>query len=307
MDKRKTGIALFITLMVIASIMSIIAVSFSYLEKARTDASAVSGLIQANILYGNTSDVLKRFFPKGSKDSKKLNLLYTLPLTLAEEESGFMLNMQCKALITAVPINWLDEEKFSSVPDKSSLAKDILLYVVDFYNIEDPNGLEEMLLEAITGKTLENRDYEPRLDKQRGIVSKNQFMSIITNYSLQYNDKKALNIPWEKYFTFIEVSQKTLIDGGYPSAEFISAAFDIPLELIKDNWVNDIKSGEVTTLSSFLKDNDYISPLNKKIYSTKAVNAMHCKQIFIYNENQYGFQFNYIEGRSSNFEFNGQE
>jgi len=38
MDKRKRGIALFITLMVIASIMSIIAVSFSYLEKVQKDA-----------------------------------------------------------------------------------------------------------------------------------------------------------------------------------------------------------------------------------------------------------------------------
>ena len=307
MDKRKTGIALFITLMVIASIMSIIAVSFSYLEKAQKDAGSISALIQANILYGNTADVLKKFFPAGSQDSNKLNLLYTLPLALTEEESGFMLNMRCQALVTAVPINWLDEETSSSVPAKSTLAKDILLYIVDFYNLEDPNGLEEMLLEAITGKPFKNKDYESRLKIQKGIISKQQFMRIITNYALKYNDRQALSIPWEKYFTFIEVNEKTLIDGGYPSAEFVAAAFEMPLEMVQDEWINDITTGQVTTLSSFLKDNDYATPPNNKIYANKAINAMHCEQTFIYKDNQYGFKFNYIEGRSSNFEFNGEE
>jgi len=307
MDKRKTGIALFITLMVIASIMSIIAVSFSYLEKAQKNAGSISALIQANILYGNTSDILKKFFPKGSKDSKKLNLLYTLPLALTEEKSGFMLNMRCQPLITSVPINWLDEESFKKVPEKSTLAKDVLLYIVDFYNLENPNGLEKMLLEAITGKSFTNKDYESRLKIQKGIISKQQFMRIITDYALKYNDRQALSIPWEKYFTFIEVNDETLIDGAYPSAEFISVAFDIPIETIEDDWINDITTGQVTTLSSFLKDNNYANPPNKKIYATKAINAMHCEQIFIYKNNQYGFKFNYIEGRSSNFEFNGQE
>ena len=307
MDKKKTGIALFITLMVIASIMSIIAVSFSYLEKAQKDAGSISALIQANILYGNTADVLRKFFPAGAKDRTKLNLLYNLPLTLTEEESGFLLNMRCQALVTAVPINWLDEEASSSVPAKSTLVKDVLTYIVDLYSIEDPNGLEEMLLEVITGNSVKNKDYEPRLKKQKGIISQEQFMRIITDYALKYNDRQALSIPWEKYFTFIEVNEKTLIDEGYPSAEFVSAAFEIPLDVVQDGWINDITTGEVTTLSSFLKDNDYVSPLNAKIYATKVINAMHCEQTFIYKDNQYGFKFNYIEGRSSNFEFNGQE
>ncbi|CAA6824207.1 MAG: Unknown protein [uncultured Sulfurovum sp.] len=304
MDKRKTGIALFITLMVIASIMSIMAVSFSYLEKVQKDAGSTSALIQANLLYGNTIEVLKRFFPAGVDNSDKLTLIYTMPLVLSEAKSGFALNLSCEALMIGVPINWLDPKESPKVPDKNSLAKDVLAYVINIYEIEDPNGLEEMLLEAISGKRLQNIDYEPRLKIQKGIVSRQEFYRILTDYALKYDDIKALNVPWNKYFSFIKVDEKTKIDGNYLSPEFISAAFDVPIEIVQDSWI----VGE-TTLTTFGKENSIIDQrmTNNKIFSNKALNAMHCTQTFAYQERQYGFKFNYIEGRSDNFEFNGQE
>ncbi len=301
MDKRKTGIALFITLMVIASIMSIIAVSFTYLEKVQKDAGATSALIQANLLYGNTAEVLKRFFPSGSDNSEKLALIYTMPLLLSEEESGFSVNLICQALMLGAPINWLTEEGTPSASAKSDIAKDVLVYIVDFYGLEDPTGLEEMIVQAISGIQLKNKAYEPRLKIQKDIISKEQFNRIITDYAFKYDDKKALNVPWEKYFSFVKVTAKTKIDGNYPSAEFVSAAFDIPIEIVQDSWI----IGE-STLSSFLNENG-ITSQNNKIYSSKALNAMHCEQIFAYKDRQYSFKFNYIKGRSSNFEFNGQK
>ena len=307
MDKRKNGIALFITLMVIASIMSIMAVSFSYLEKVQKEAGATSALIQANLLYGNTIDVLKRFFPAGSDNGDKLTLLYTMPLMLNEEKSGFALNLTCKALMVGVPISWLAIETATGNSEKSTLAKDILIYIIELYEIEDPNGLEETLTQAITGKALKNSDFESRLKIQKGITSKQQFDRLITDYALEYDDPKALSIPWDKYFIFIPVNAKTKIDGAYPSAEFVSAAFDIPIEIVQEGWYSDINTQTTTTLASFLKDNGFSQPVNKKIYTDKAINAMHCEQTFAYQERQYKFKFNYIEGRSSNFEFNGQE
>jgi len=310
MDKRKTGIALFITLMVIASIMSIMAVSFSYLEKVQKDAGVTSALVQANILYGNTLEVLKRFFPANTDNSKKLALIYSMPLMINEEKSGFSMNLICEPLISAVPINWLDEEESPTVPKKNTLAKDILSYIIDEYNIEDPNGLEEILLQSITGKQIQAEEYTRRLKKQKGIISKQQFEKIIIDYSLKYDDVNALKVPWDKYFTFIKVDKKTKIDGVYPSAEFVSAALDVPIDIVRNAWKRDISSGidssSQMTLSSFLRDNGYAQP-NKKIFSDKALNAMHCEQRFAYKDKQYGFKFNYIEGRSSNFEFNGQE
>ncbi|MCH9740106.1 MAG: hypothetical protein K0U38_04595 [Epsilonproteobacteria bacterium] len=130
MDKTKKGIALFITLLIIASILSIVAVSFSYLEKAQDDAGKTSALIQGNLLYKNTTNILKRIFPKGKTDSKKLDILYTIPMMLSEEKSGFMVNLQCRPLMVAVPIKWLDETFTKKVPARYDLARKVLEYIL---------------------------------------------------------------------------------------------------------------------------------------------------------------------------------
>jgi len=302
MDKRKRGIALFITLMVIASIMSIIAVSFTYLEKVQKDAGITSAIIQGNLLYKNTVSVLKRFFPKGKNNTEKLKLIYTMPLLLNEPKSGFTLNMSCQPLMVGVPINWLDEKSTEKTPEKSTLARDTLTAVMELYEIKEPNELESILTAKIIDKNDQNLEYTPRVKQNKGIFSYQQFERIIVDYRLRYDDPKVLTVPWDKYFSFTKVTKKTKIDGAYLSPEFISVAFDIPLDIVKDNWI----IGE-STLKSFLQENSIVAPVGKKIYSQKALNAMHCEQSYIYKDGYYKFNFDYIEGRSGNFEFNGEE
>lgn len=302
MDKIKRGIALFITLMVIASIMSIIAVSFSYLEKVQNDAGRTSSIIEGNLLYKNTVDILKRFFPKKRDNSKKLKLIYKMPLMLSEPKSGFNINLNCTPLFTAVPINWLDKDFNWKKAEKSNLAEDVLSTVMERYSIEEPTKLEELIMQEITTGHNQNQDFTPRLKAKKGIISKEQFDRVIVNYRMLYDDPKVFLVPWERYFTFTEVYSDTQIDGVYLTPEFISIAFDIPLEIVKDSWIE----GE-STLLSFLKENSIIAPVDKNIYSKKALNAMHCEERYAYRDGQYKFNFNYIKGRSDNFEFNGKE
>ena len=301
MDKRKEGVALFITLMVIASMMTIITVSFSYLDKARKDAGTTSVIIQGDLLYKNTTAILKRFFPQGRDNSEKLKLIYTAPLMLSEPKSNFNLSLSCTPLLTGVPINWLDEKLAWKMVEREHLAQETLAKVMEEYNLEEPNQLEELILREITGKISQNEDYQPRIQQLKGIISKRQFDRVIMNYFLLYDDPKALLVPWGKYFSFGEVGAKTQIDGVYLTPEFISVAFDIPIEIVRDSWI----VGE-STLMTFLKENAIITPMNK-IYSNKPLNAMHCEQSYAYQKGQYKFNFNYIKGRSSNFEFNGKE
>jgi len=302
MDKRKDGIALFITLMVIASIMSIIAVSFSYLEKVQKDAGATSAIIQGDLLYKNTTTVLKRFFPAGKDNSEKLKLIYTMPLMLSEPTSGFSLNLSCKPLITGVPISWLEKKPAWNQIEKTNLAKDVLAKVMELYEIEEANSLEELIMKEFSNQSNQNNDYQPRVLTQKGINSRHQFDRIIMNYRLLYDDPKVLLVPWERYFAFVQVDKGTNIDGVYLTPEFISVAFDTPVEIVQDSWI----VGE-STLVSFLKENAIIAPVNKMIYSKKALSAMHCEQTYAYRDGQYKFNFDYIEGRSGNFEFNGKE
>ena len=302
MDKRKQGIALFITLMVIASIMSILAVSFTYLDKAKKDAGITSALIQGNLLYKNTSMVLKRFFPEGANNTEKLKLIYTLPLMLTEPKSGFTISISCKPLMVAVPINWLNEGFTKKIPERNSLAEDTLMSVMDLYDIREPNELKNMIVKSIINRDEENSDYRPRVKKRRGVFSYKQFERLIMNYRLTFDDPNVLKVPWEKYFSYTTVNEDTKIDGVFLTPEFISIAFDIPIEIVKDSW----KMGE-TTLKNFFNENSIVVTLNKKMYAEKSVNAMHCEESYVYKEQYYKFNFDYIEGRSGNFEFNGEE
>jgi hypothetical protein len=302
MDKRKRGIALFITLMVIASIMSIIAVSFSYLEKVQKDAGRTSAIIEGDLLYKNTINVLKRFFPKKQNNANKLKLLYTMPLVLSEPKSGFEVTLTCEPLLNGVPINWLDEGSTWNMVERTNLASDVLTRVMEKYEIEEPTGLEKLIMQEITGEAIQNQEYKLRVKQQKGIVSKKQFYRVITNYRLLYDDPKAMIVPWEKYFSFTKTDFKTNIDGVYLTPEFISVAFDIPIEIVLDSWI----VGE-STLVGFLRENAIVAPVNNKIYAKKALNAMHCEQRYAYQEGQYRFNFDYIEGRSANFEFYGKE
>jgi hypothetical protein len=297
MDKRKRGIALFITLMVIASIMSIIAVSFSFLEKVQKDAGKTSVILQGNLLHKNTVNILKSQFPKGRDNNEKLKILYTMPMLLSESKSGFILTLNCKPLFSGLPISWLD----SRLSNKKSLAEDLLDSVMEHYDIQESNELKKLILHAIIGKTSEYEDNGPRINSKKGIFSKSQFYRIISNYRLKFDDPKVFSVPWDRYFSFTHVDEYTKMDGVYLTAEFISMAFEIPIEIVQESW----QLGE-TTLESFLLNNPGSGVFDKKVFSKKALNAMHCEETYAYGEGQYKMNFDYIEGRSDNFEFNGK-
>ena len=307
MDKTKRGIALFITLLVIASILSIVAVSFSYLEKVQKDASNISALIQANILYKNTTEILKNFFPKGKTDGKKLQMIYTLPLMLNEPKSGFNINLKCNPLLVAVPIKWLDEKFTKKKIDRLELARKVLTAILEKYEIEEPNKLEEMIISKVTGENQQDREYQPRIKQPKGIFSKKEFYKLLLDYRMRYDDAKVFKIPWDKYFVFIDVTDKAVIDGDYITAELISIAFDIPLQSVKNDWIvpTNIEEDKMT-LKEFLTRNATEEVFDNKLFSNKALNVMHCEERYSYRDRYYSFSFDYSEERSVNFEFHGE-
>jgi hypothetical protein len=306
MDKTKKGMALFITLLIIASILSIVAVSFSYLEKAQDDASEASSLIQGNLLYKNTINILKRIFPKGKVDSKKLDILYTIPLMLSEEKSGFMVNLQCTPLMMGIPIGWLDEEKNKKSPEKYALARKVLIHILEKFELKESSELEQLIFSELSGIKEYGSDFESRLGYARGIFSRRQFDKVLLEYRMKYDDVSVFKVPWEKYFVFIRLRDTAKIDGEYLSAEVISAAFDISLDIVKDGWVTDSKQEKKQSLQSFLSENGASEGANKKLFSKKGLNAMHCEETYAYRDNHYRFSFDYSDERSANFEFYGK-
>jgi len=112
-------------------------------------------------------------------------------------------------------------------------------------------------------------------------------------------------------FVFVDVTDKAVIDGSYITAELISLAFDIPLESVKEDWgVNtniDLEiEEEDRALKKFLEENSAIENFDKKLFSEKPLNVMHCEESYIYRDMYYSFSFDYSDERSVNFEFHGE-
>ena len=233
-------------------------------------------------------------------------MIYSLPIILDEPKSGFNVTLKCNPLLTAVPIKWLDRKFTAKVPKRLELAKKVLESILERYEIEEPNKLEEMILREVNGEDKEE-GYSRRLLKRRGIVSKREFYSILLDYRLRYDDIRVFKIPWENYFVFIDVTPYARIDGTYITAELISIAFDIPLESVKDDWQESVNLEEdKMTLKEFLTQNGNSEVLDKKLFSEKALNAMFCEERYKYRDRYYSFTFDYSDERSINFEVNGE-
>jgi hypothetical protein len=311
MDKiEKKGIALFITLLIIASILSIVAVSFSYLEKAREDSSRVSAIIQANLLYKNTLTILKRIFPKGIVDRKKIELIYSLPIILKDKKGDFDLTLVCKPLLVAVPITWIgtkyETSKDEKLIKKYEFANRVLDKLLEENNIEDIELFKKLIGFKDSSSSKKTLTQKPQ------IYSKEQFESLVIDYFFQTEDKNILKIDWQKYFVFVDVTKKAKIDGEYITPELISLVFDIPLDSVREEWKGgsadeDSDDGSsASNLENFLLNSGVSEGFDKDIFSTKPLNAMRCEERFFFNDRFYSFKFDYSNERSVNFEFNGE-
>ncbi len=295
MDK-KNGIALFITLAVLASILSIVAVSFSYIDKAREDSGAVSALIEANILYANTTQSLNNLIPKGKDNKDILKILYVTPIILKDSATSSLIEIKCQPLVNGVPINWLKTRYKEE--NKYKIANEVLDRVLQRVRLKEPNRFKEMLFAQID-PALNDGGVKDETSKRYGISTQRQMKNIIREYSLKYDDEDIFKIKFEKYFSFINNEQNSTIDSIFVTPEAISGIYDMPMSLAM-SWRAD--GSEV--LDDFIALNAPNSTVDRKVFSNMAKNHLRCEENFTYRNKSYKFKFNYIEGRSSNFEFN---
>jgi len=293
MDK-KNGIALFITLAVLASILSIVAVSFSYIDKARADSGSVSALIEANLLYTNTTQSLKTLVPKGKENRDILKILYVTPIILKDSTSNSSIDIKCRPIMAGIPINWLKTEYNEQTRQK--IANDVLERILQNNRLKEVNRFKEILFSHIDPAL--NDGLSEEKGKRFGVFSTSQMNAIKQEYSLKYDDEDIFKIPFERYFSFADIDKNSTIDGVFITPEAISAIYDMPLSLAS-GW----KADGSETLDNFIALNAPTSNVDKRLFSSKAQNALHCEEHFGYRNNTYRFSFNYIEGRVNNFEF----
>jgi len=303
MDKRRNGVVLFITLAVIASMLTLIGVIFSYLDESKGDAMDTSAMIQANLLYRDTAEGIKSMLKKtgNDKDGKKavLEVLYSAPISIRPTEGDLFVGVECKPLDAAININWLQHENNETHKVLFDIAQLLFEGIMQKYNLTNPSQLEEMIKSAIDPENNRGED-KGYLKPKVGIRSLAQLERIVLDYRFMADDKEVEKIAWGQYFSF-EYDSVTA-DAGYFSEELVSILFGIDIETVKGEWVQ----GEDLTqfVRTFGGDESF---LDGKIFLAQMSEKMHCHITYGMGEDGYAFGFDYRQERIDGFEFYGKQ
>ena len=297
---KRRGFALFLTLSVLAVLISLTMVLLSYFSKVRRDASDTTAMIQANVYY---ADILKKFKQIGHKNVATTfyggNGRYTS--SMHSPDGRFQMSISCAALSNGVNINWLGFENNQAMSGQYTFAQTIFDFIAQSYNLEDRDRLQEMLLEEIGGSQKFVKKEFSRLRQKNGIISYKQFAQIVSRYQLEVDDLKIGRVPWRKYFSFSSEAKK--IDVEHSSSELQSILFDIDLQTVKE-WK---QSRPRPSLQSFVNENNpgaYVA--RKNIIAGTGKNFLEESVCTVHYKNagrQYKFKFDYIHGEAKHFEF----
>ena len=296
MDKMRRGVILLITLSVIVAMLALVGVIFSYLQKSRDSASYTTALIQADILFRDSKDVIKQLLKKSEKDKEIrktiFDTLYTAPMTLQMDDNESYVTLTCRPLDSGVNINWLKAEGNATAEQLKAMTESTIDYIVERYDISDGTLLLTKISDTMSSKS--------DLEKKQGIITLSQLEDIVREYRFESDDIAKSAIPWDRYFSF--GTDSSTIDANYISAELLSQLFDMDSAIVEEEWL------EGDDLKQFLSDQGGdVSRYNSKIFVAQAQERMRCRVMFGYGEESYAFGFKYIEGRATEFDFYGKQ
>ena len=296
--RSQQGFALMITLSVLAVIIALTMVLLSYFEEVQEDASNTKALIQADLYYADIGTIFK-----GIKEKKTFfSLLYGTVLPLSTEDGRFSLMLQCEPLSKGVNINWLGLTTNAKNQALVNVAQELFEMLAQEYSIEDPGRLLELLYKEMGNKDQYSTQNQSRLHQKKGIISYQQFAQIVSRYQFEVDDPEIGRVPWEKYFSFSQRSEK--IDGEYSSPELIAYLFSIDLSSVKE-WASVL---DRTSLETFVNTNGGSYAQRKMLLVGKEfLEETQCSVRYALDDAYYRFTFEYSEGEAKYFEFYGKE
>ena len=298
--KMRKGVALLITLSVLAAMLSLIGVAFAYLDSARQKALKKSALIQGDILYDDLSTALKKNI--GKKPSiDTLKLFYSLPLSLSTKNSEFAMTFYCEPESNKIPFAWLAKKSQRGYEQQYNIAKKVFDEITTKAEVKSPERLEEMIASNLTAKDNKRYGVNSVVSVKKGIMTREKLYDILMNYMFEEDDNTPFSIKWNRYFSFEETSQDSKkIDGEFISPELLAIILDMDVEYVRSEFT-------VGELDKFLSD----AGIDKKEFSwlflKSAVADMSCSCRYQYADKFYTIQFDYRRGNIKGFEFVQEE
>ncbi|WOE70577.1 hypothetical protein RZR97_03155 [Hydrogenimonas thermophila] len=199
----RPAVVLLITLFFIVALGITVTAIMTQSEYFLRKVNATNFYTESNLIFNDLKSILKSE-SKDINDSLGLYMLTSLPVILNDEKSGIHIEMNCKSGAYGFNPNCLGKNIDSAEFHK---CYDIVFALFNSLKIADPEKLISTIADSIDSDELE-RYIETEIViedpwfKQGPIESMDRFKKIVRFYALKSEDYRALNIPWEKYFSF---------------------------------------------------------------------------------------------------------
>ncbi len=299
-SKKRQGFALMITLSVLAVVIALSTVLLGYYKEAQNESSSTKALIQANVYYADMVTIFNSI-----QDKKTLfPFLYSAPLPLQDTKEKFSMVLECKAINRGANINWLGLSENTEAQTQYKFALKLFDFIAQEYELRDPARLIEILQEEMSiGYNLVTV-LPRRLHQKKGIISYEQFETLLLRYQFESDDANVGLVPWKKYFSFLPQANK--IDAAYSSPELIAFLFEIDASAVSE-WASSFELGK-PSLKEFVEQNggDY-AKWQTLLADAEFMDETECSVLYQYAKEQYRFKFEYIRGEAKHFEFYGQQ
>jgi len=242
---KRPAVVLLITLFFIVALGIVVTAIMTQSEYFLKKVNMTNFYTQSNLIYNDLESILKSE-SKDINDSLGLYMLTSLPIILNDEKSGLQIEMSCKSAAFGFNPNCLGKKTDSAEFHK---CYDIVSALFHTLKVEDPEKLINTIADSIDKDELERYSeteivLEDRWFKQGPIESMDRFKKIVLFYALKSEDYKALNIPWERYFSF----RNEEIDFNYIDPILAVA---ISPEIDSGSLANLKAKGEIFPISNF--------------------------------------------------------
>ncbi len=211
--KRK-GIALLITIALVATITALLTVSTGILDNSFKRISNKLFLIQSNVFFRDFISILETS-TKDINSSEMLDIFFMIPISFAPEDQDISFDVSFVSDASRLNINGLladsnvseqQEERYEAIPIKT-VYESYLEHILSVYNVSDKILLLAMIAdsvdddfdERVSGSEIALRD---PLFSQGTIYSITHFKQILEAYVRETLDYSVYKIPWQELISF---------------------------------------------------------------------------------------------------------
>ena len=297
-NSKRPAVVLLITLFFIVALGITITAIMKQSEYFLDKINKTNFYTQSNLIFNDLKTILKEK-SKDINDSSSLYMLTSLPIIIYDKKSNIKIEMNCKSGAFGFNPNCLSNNINSAEFHK---CYDIVFALFSSLKIANPDILINTIADSIDSDKSERYSeteivIENPWFKQGHIESLDRFKKIVHFYALKNDDYTALNIHWERYFSF----KNREIDFNYIDpllAKAISPEIDLgSLSNLKAN-------GEVFPIEK-LEDAGISAEAKNKLTEAEVktfVPLLQCSIELIHNKNWSRTEFYYdIEKKVFNY------